>query len=126
MIIPSAKIYVAVSAKYLAADVLEHWQRRHVPLAWTTVIRDYKGPFKVGVASDVKKRLTQIQTGNAEPLTLAWCSREIPKDLALKAELFLHEILDPHCVSGEWFYAQPETFWRPVLLIGELLEVHSL
>lgn len=61
------------------------------------------GPIKVGLTSNLKKRIAQIQTGCPNPVTLvAWYPRSSRrKAAALEKEL--HNLLDGHRMQGEWF-----------------------
>lgn len=61
------------------------------------------GPIKIGVTTDIKNRLSQLQTGNPENLRL----------LALHLgdrhlEKALHRYFAPHQVKSEWFMPNEE------------------
>lgn len=61
------------------------------------------GPIKIGWTRRIEARLRELQTGNAERLTLralAACSRSY--------ERLVHKILAPFRISGEWFMCHPE------------------
>jgi uncharacterized protein (UPF0335 family) len=62
---------------------------------------------KVGMAIDVQKRLSGIQTSNPDLVTIAFFER-VPKELAAEAESRAHETLRSSWVRGEWFDVTPE------------------
>lgn len=70
------------------------------------VVGPEAGPFKVGIAKDVAKRLAAIQTGCPYPLKVHF-TLEAPN--ALKVEKAAHRKLLPFGTSGEWFNAPLET-----------------
>lgn len=55
---------------------------------------------KIGIAGNVRKRLSELQVGNPYPLRLYghWKAGE-----AVKEEAALHALLSPHQERGEWF-----------------------
>lgn len=61
------------------------------------------GPIKVGKSSDVRSRIRDFQTGNAEQLRVI-C--ELPL-CTQGAEGRLHRLLADHRIRGEWFEAEP-------------------
>lgn len=69
------------------------------------VVGPEAGPFKVGIAKDVAKRLAAIQTGCPFPLKVHF-TLEAPN--ALKVERAAHRKLLPFGTSGEWFDAPLE------------------
>lgn len=59
--------------------------------------------MKIGKANNVEKRLKILQTGNPKPLSIMKvieCKNEAE---ALELEFFLHKIMKPFKVSGEWY-----------------------
>jgi hypothetical protein len=58
--------------------------------------------FKIGKATDVKARLSAIQSSNPTPCVLVH-SRRIVYELVLGAERAAHTRLQDKRVSGEWF-----------------------
>ena len=60
----------------------------------------FEQPVKIGVASDVARRLTTIQAGNPADLRVLW-SVEHPEPFALEAHL--HRTFAAAKVRGEWF-----------------------
>ena len=58
------------------------------------------GPIKIGVASDLDKRLAGLQTANHQELFLLGF---IPTADAEEMEEFLHVQFDEARVRGEWF-----------------------
>lgn len=62
-----------------------------------------EGKIKVGIAKNVKSRLSQLRTGSAAPLTLiASVAGSLPIERAL------HKKLRPFHISGEWYRDCPE------------------
>lgn len=59
--------------------------------------------IKLGVASDVQKRLRQLQTGNPEKLEVAWIVPAKNTAQAGAIETLLHDFFSSHRKSGEWF-----------------------
>lgn len=54
--------------------------------------------IKIGIASNVKSRITSLQVASPQPIELLGAVRGTAHD-----ERALHERLAPHRVSGEWF-----------------------
>lgn len=65
------------------------------------VIGAERGPYKVGVASDLGRRLTGIQTSSHRPLFIHCHSEPMPN--AADVERQIHRKLQVHNLSGEWF-----------------------
>lgn len=61
------------------------------------------GPLKVGIASDVFKRLAQLQTGNPVRLEIFAVDRFSDRATARAIEARMHQLLEPHVLCGEWF-----------------------
>ena len=84
------------------------------------------GPVKIGYATNVLYRVSNLQTGNPERLTLILEAR-VPDPAALEAEL--HDRFRAHRIRGEWFrYHQDVAAARaelqrfsPAMLMAELL-----
>lgn len=60
-------------------------------------------PTKIGISSDVQRRLDHLQTANPYPLR---CTGVIPFDSRREAanlENYLHRRLRKSCTQGEWF-----------------------
>lgn len=62
--------------------------------------------LKVGLASDVKKRMRELYTGNPMPRMWTFASEFTSRSLAYRVERGLHEHLKDSATSGEWFQAQ--------------------
>lgn len=62
-----------------------------------------KGPVKIGVADDVKRRLKGVQTGNPYKLRIYGSRPIITRELAFAAEMVLHSHLWEKRMIGEWF-----------------------
>jgi len=59
---------------------------------------------KIGVTSNIKKRINSIGVGNPRKLTLLDLDRVgSNKDGAYKKEAFMHDKFKQHNVRGEWF-----------------------
>jgi hypothetical protein len=58
--------------------------------------------YKIGIASDVKQRICQLQIGNPYKIELVECF-EIDAQYVAKIEKDLHRVLRNKNVSGEWF-----------------------
>jgi len=56
------------------------------------------GPIKIGIATNVRARLSGLQTGSHEALRLIGA---IPG--GADAERFLHQLFAAHHIRGEWF-----------------------
>lgn len=65
--------------------------------------RGEKGPFKIGVTMSPNRRLTELQIGNAERLTLIHI--EVGGH---KLERAAHKALAAFRLKGEWFARSPE------------------
>ncbi|WP_030674870.1 GIY-YIG nuclease family protein [Streptomyces cellulosae] len=61
------------------------------------------GPWKVGMSTDVRKRLATLQTGSPEPLRVYWAT---PGGRDLESRL--HRVLAPWRKHGEWFDLGPD------------------
>jgi Meiotically up-regulated gene 113 len=61
-----------------------------------------RGPVKIGIARNPRRRHQAIQTGSAKPVRLLY-SREIPAALAPSVEGHAHWRVREHRLSGEWF-----------------------
>lgn len=61
------------------------------------------GPVKIGRAADINKRMSGLQTGSAESLTLL---REVAGGVLV--EKWLHKKFHEHAIRGEWFMFAPE------------------
>jgi hypothetical protein len=63
-------------------------------------VMESAGRIKIGIAANVKSRLSAVQTGNPNPVTLVW-SVAVPD--AVLIEMQAHAILSAHRMIGEWF-----------------------
>jgi hypothetical protein len=67
------------------------------------VIGAHDGPYKVGIATSVKRRLVSLQITSQHELFL-YASREMPnKDAARALERHTHRVLAKWALRGEWF-----------------------
>jgi len=70
------------------------------------VIKSGDSAYKVGISMDPKRRLSQLQTGNHNPLSLVM---QIPFESsgeANRVERIIHEKIKAYNSSGEWFKIQ--------------------
>lgn len=58
---------------------------------------------KIGKANNVEKRLKVLQTGNPKPLTIINIIECGDCKKAYELEFFLHKMLKPLKVNGEWY-----------------------
>jgi len=63
---------------------------------------------KVGISSDVKKRVKALQPGNPFPIRILRTSRTRSRIKALLIERTVHNILSDDHHFGEWFKCTPE------------------
>src|SRR6185503_4159626 len=82
------------------------------------VIRSSGGFYKVGVASDVVKRIKALQTANPQPIELV-CARHSSSPYELEKRL--HRYLAEHRSGGgtEWFKLSPEVAIEAVVMLYE-------
>jgi hypothetical protein len=66
-------------------------------------IADGEGRHKIGKAVDIRKRIKQLQTGNAKPLKLVAYLQCDCESLAIRAESQAHAAIADCRVGGEWF-----------------------
>jgi hypothetical protein len=71
--------------------------------------------IKIGYATDLRKRLTQLQVGNSNPLKVMLT---VPGTKGDEAQL--HHLFREHRIRGEWF--RPDTF--VIVTIG-MIETHG-
>jgi len=62
-----------------------------------------QGFYKVGIAANVRSRLSTIQTSNPHKVTLERVNNYPCRAYAVMAERLAHQLLAPHRRSGEWF-----------------------
>jgi hypothetical protein len=72
---------------------------------WLYVIRSAAGPVKVGISSDVDKRLRQLQTGQPFGMTVQGTAGPMSRDMAVRVEGCVHTLLGERRCRGEWFDA---------------------
>jgi predicted GIY-YIG superfamily endonuclease len=59
--------------------------------------------IKIGVSNDVKRRLEELQTGNAHSIELWFLLPFQRREDADQVERYLHDLYAKYRVSGEWF-----------------------
>lgn len=62
---------------------------------------DWQSPIKIGVASNVERRLERLQSGNHVTLSALWESMALEDAFAVEAAL--HERFAEYRIRGEWF-----------------------
>jgi len=62
-----------------------------------------KGPYKIGMTSDVERRLDELQTGNHKKLYIIAKVDFGSRKEALCAERALHSVYEKSKIRGEWF-----------------------
>jgi len=87
------------------------------------------GPIKIGMASNLDRRICGLQTASHHHLKLIH-SEEHNKALARKKEKYYHTIFDHYRVRGEWFYPEGiiaylegESFWKKMIVWEPELKV---
>jgi acyl-CoA synthetase (AMP-forming)/AMP-acid ligase II len=64
--------------------------------------------IKIGLASNLMQRLSQIRSHSPLPLQMVYACRLQSFIETRKAEKEIHRILAHCCSHGEWFYVSPE------------------
>ena len=62
-----------------------------------------QSPIKIGVTGDVPKRLSDLQVGNPEELTVLAAIKVLGEDHAYWIERNLHKFFKEDHIRGEWF-----------------------
>lgn len=62
-----------------------------------------RGAIKIGVAKDVKKRIDELQIGNAFRLNVIACIPCDCRDQAVGLEQKIHRFFKKQRIRGEWF-----------------------
>lgn len=65
--------------------------------------RRKRAPVKIGVASNIERRLATLQTGNHRELLLLAAIKCETKHDAYRLESMFHRMLKRHKMRGEWF-----------------------
>lgn len=66
--------------------------------AWVYIISDSKGTYKIGIANDPLRRLTQLQTGHPSKLSILLLLKG-----STQLEKELHQRFSTKRIQGEWF-----------------------
>jgi len=82
--------------------------------------------YKIGHASDVAKRITQLQTGCPAEIALFGTLKCKSKRHAAEVERTLHEYFADRRQIGEWFQFSVRTAWALRLLIRDWPNVGDL
>lgn len=59
--------------------------------------------YKIGISSNVQQRLSQLQIGNANQLSITALSDNVNKATAYHLEVKLHNLLNNKQLTNEWF-----------------------
>lgn len=78
------------------------------------------GPLKIGITVDPKRRLGELQTGNAVRLDIYW-TLAVPADQARLIEQDIHGLFVPERMSGEWFLIPVEMAVEAIMRLTERL-----
>jgi T5orf172 domain len=73
------------------------------------IIKAGDGYFKIGIARNVRKRLTALQTANPLFLSIAATRGPIDTESARRVERYTHFFLRAYRTNGEWFACSVET-----------------
>lgn len=63
------------------------------------------GPYKVGIADDVYRRQTSVQTGSPVDIIIHSLAKAVDRYSAENIEQLIHAELRPYLARGEWFNA---------------------
>lgn len=88
------------------------------------VIQSQSGAVKIGIATDVSARLSELQTGNHETLTAVYRLEVENRQKALALESLLHQRYANTSMRGEWFRVNAEQLiadMRFVLAVAGIL-----
>ena len=61
---------------------------------------------KIGKATNVAKRISELQVGNADKLSVLY-SFEVEDEKATEAERHIQNVFKHYCIRGEWFNPCP-------------------
>jgi hypothetical protein len=86
------------------------------------VIGTPSGPFKIGVATDLKARLGSIQTGSHSRISVIYAA-VVPKSQAYAVETHAHEQLKSVRLSGEWFNTSAEIAQKTVSKAAKSVDI---
>lgn len=70
--------------------------------------------IKIGISDDVRKRLSQLQTGNPNRLELLRTLDCGNRETALRIEQVLHKRYASKRLQGEWFQVEPEEVYADI------------
>lgn len=65
--------------------------------------------IKIGISTDPKRRISELQTNSPHKLYLAFLLRCANKNVARQFETLMHALLHISHSNGEWFHATPGT-----------------
>lgn len=77
-------------------------------MVYVYVIGNARGPFKVGIAANVKRRVTSLQTGHHEQVLIHAMRQCADVEEARAIERLAHTKLLPNRLRGEWFVCSLE------------------
>lgn len=69
---------------------------------------------KIGISSNPKARLRNMQTGSPEVLYLVYQSRPVSRSMAAEAERMVHAHLAEWRLHGEWFDLPDDLCVEPI------------
>lgn len=82
------------------------------------------GIFKIGIASDVQKRLKGIQTSCPYPIHVVHAFIFPKRDIARSVESELHDLYAKRRTYGEWYHGEPaQAFYVMTLAIEAIVDM---
>jgi hypothetical protein len=90
------------------------------PVCFVYVIGTPNGPQKIGIASDVARRRTALQTASPDWLDIAF-AYETTRPLAQEIEYNAHWLLRRLRLQGEWFNVPPSAAARVIRMTARML-----
>ena len=109
-LVPGSEVVVdeVMLEAWLAREVANRIRRRanrqHAGYVYFIQAGD-GGPIKIGSATDVEQRMSDLQVGSAQELRLL---AKVPGGYRREGEL--HDFLSKHHIRGEWFQPHEEVF----------------
>jgi predicted GIY-YIG superfamily endonuclease len=85
-----------------------------------------KSPIKVGVASNIQKRIKQLQTGNPHEIVLVMHFVCDSRNHAFRLEKTIHDMLKGQRLFGEWFSVSRNNLMKVLNKMGNQDEIDSI
>lgn len=87
------------------------------------VIQVETGQIKIGIARDIAKRLSELQTGNHQRLSIAYLFQCASGEAAVRLEELLHTRYQSQHIRGEWFDIRPQQIQSDIEFASQFLDV---